>query len=425
MTDRTQTQEPVDKPDVGKPWNGPQGLRAFRHRNFTLYWIGQVISFSGSWVQSVAQGWLVFKLTGSALDLGIVGASSTLPTLILGLPAGAIADRYNKRKMVIITQTLAMIQAFILAALTYTGAVRVWHVMILAVFIGAVNAFDTPIRHSMIVEMVDNDKNDVMSAVSLGSAAFNGARVIGPALAGVILAAVGMANCFLINAISYVAALIALLMMTAHKFQTHEQETPMLAQIKEGLHHVIHNNLIRDLLIMTGISGLFGGQMGTVMPIFAAKVFNMGPKGLGLLMASTGVGALVGAVGTTILGHHFRQRTMVLFGGILSACGLLGFSYSPNFHMAMIILVMMGLGTMLFMAVSNSIIQEAAPDLLRGRVISLRIFVLAGLSPIGALLIGFLAQHFGVRHAVSIAGAACLLVALYYTFRSKAIRSYR
>ena len=425
MTDNIQEQDPTEEPAVGKPWHGPKGLRAFRHRNFTLYWIGQVISFTGSWVQSVAQSWLVFKLTGSALDLGIVGAASTLPTLILGLPAGAIADRYNKRKLVIVTQTLAMIQAFILAGLTYMGVIRVWHVMILAIFAGAVNAFDTPIRHSMIVEMVDNDKSDVMSAIPLSSAAFNGARVLGPALAGIILVAVGTANCFMINAISYVAALIALLMMTAHKFQSHEKEEPMFAQIKEGLHYVIHSNLIRDLLIMTGISGLFGGQMGTIMPIFADKVFNMGPKGLGLLMASTGVGALAGAVGTTILGHHFRERTLVLFGGILSACGLLAFSFSPNFHMAVVILVMTGLGTMLFMAVSNSIVQEAAPDLLRGRVISLRIFVLAGLSPVGALLTGYLAERLGVRHAVTIAGAASLLVALHYTFRSKAIRSYR
>ncbi|MEN6357417.1 MAG: MFS transporter [Armatimonadota bacterium] len=425
MPNKLQTPNFIDKPAVGKPWRGPQGLRAFKHRNYTLYWIGQVISFTGTWVQSVAQGWLVLKLTGSALDLGIVGAAGTLPTLIIGLPAGAIADRFDKRKIVIITQALAMIQAFILAALTYTGLVRVWHIIILAIFIGAVNALDTPIRQSMIVDMVEGDKNDVLSAVSLSSTAFNGARVIGPALAGVVLAAVGTANCFLINAISYVAALVALIMMTEHGFKSSAQSGPMGIQIREGLSHAYHSNLLRDLLLMTGISGLFGGQMSTIMPVVADQVYHMGPKGLGMLMAAMGVGALLGAVGTTALGHHFRQRTLVLFGGILSALSLLAFGRSGNYHIALLFLLMTGLGSMLFMAVSNSIIQEAAPNDLRGRVISLRIFVLSGLSPIGALLIGFLAEHMGVQNAVTIAGAASLVCALYYTIHSKAIRSFR
>ncbi|MCE5322237.1 MFS transporter [bacterium] len=420
-----QTQDTFDRPAVGKPWHGPQGLRAFRHRNFMLYWIGQVISFSGTWVQSVAQGWLVLKLTGSALDLGIVGAAGTLPSLILGLPAGVIADRFDRRKVVIVTQTLAMVQAFVLAALTYMGLIRVWHIMVLAVFIGAINALDTPIRQSMIVDMVDGDKNDVLSAVSLSSTAFNGARVIGPALAGVVLAAVGIANCFFINAVSYVAALIALLMMTSYGFRSGAQSGPMCTQIREGMSHAYHSNLLRDLLIMTGISGLFGGQMSTVMPVVADKVYHMGPKGLGMLMAAMGAGALMGAVGTTALGHQFRQRTLVLFGGILSALSLLAFGRSGSYHVALLFLVMTGLGSMLFMSVSNSIIQEAAPNELRGRVISLRIFVLSGLSPIGALLIGFLAEHLGVQNAVTIAGAASLICALYYTVHSKAIRSFR
>jgi predicted MFS family arabinose efflux permease len=249
--------------------------------------------------------------------------------------------------------------------------------------------------------------------------------VIGPALAGVVLAAVGTANCFFINAISYVAALIALLMMTGHGFKNNVQSAPMGVQIMEGMSHAYHSNLLRDLLIMTGISGLFGGQMGTVMPVFADKVYHMGPKGLGMLMAATGVGALLGAVGTTALGHQFRQRTLVLFGGILSALSLLAFGKSGNYHIALVFLVMTGLGSMLFMSVSNSIIQEAAPNELRGRVISLRIFVLSGLSPIGALLIGYLAEHMGVQNAVTIAGAASLICALYYTVHSKAIRSFR
>ncbi|MCE5314876.1 MAG: MFS transporter [Armatimonadota bacterium] len=408
-----------------KPWHGPEGLRAFRHRNFTLYWIGQVISFTGTWVQTVAQGWLVLKLTGSALDLGIVGAANTFPVLLLGLPAGAIADRLDKRRVVIVTQTLAMMQAFALAALTFAGVIRVWHVIVLAICAGAIGAFDNPIRQSMLVELVDGNKDDILSCVSLSSTAFNGARVLGPALAGVTLVAVGIANCFFINAISYIAALIALLMMKPmHSPSKNAQSGAMLSQIWDGLSHAWKNELLRDLLLMSAISGVFGSQINTVMPVFADKVFRMGPKGLGVLMAAIGIGALFGAVINTVLGHRFRQRTLVFFGGLLCAASLLAFSRSGYFHLATVFLALTGLGTMLFMTVSNTIIQEAAPDSLRGRVISVRIFVLTGLAPVGALLIGFLAERFGVQNAVTILGAASLASAIYFTLRSKAIRSF-
>ncbi|MCE5197542.1 MAG: MFS transporter [Armatimonadota bacterium] len=405
-----------------RPWHGPHGLRAFRHRNFVLYWIGQVISFTGSWMQSIAQSWLVFKLTGSALDLGLVGAMGTVPVLLFSLPAGALADRFDKRKIVILTQTLAMIQAFGLTILTFTGVAKVWHVMVLAGFAGVVNAFDTPIRHSMTVELVGGNREDLLSAVSLGSAAFNGARVIGPAVAGVLIGIVGIGNCFLINAVSYIAALVALLMMTPMAIQMIPGEGTMASQIKEGLLHVSADVLIRDLLIMSAVAAIFGSQLGTLMPIFAGKVFHVGSGGLGALMAATGVGALLGAVLTTALGHRFRQGSLVIAGAILSAAALMAFSRTASIHAAMFWLIMTGLGSMLFMAVSNSIIQSTAPDALRGRVISVRNFVIMGLMPIGAFLSGYLADKIGAQPTVMLAGVISVLSSAYFAMKSRAIR---
>ncbi|MCL5104799.1 MAG: MFS transporter [Armatimonadetes bacterium] len=408
---------------VLKPWRGPRGLRAFRHRNFTLYWIGQVISFTGSWMQSVAMGWLVLKLTGSAWHLGVVGAMATIPVLIFGLPAGTLADRLDKRKIVIVTQTLAMIQALVLAALNFSGLIQVWHVMVLAAFAGTVNAFDNPIRQSMIAELVDCDKDDLMNAIALSSAAFNGARIVGPALAGILVVAFGTANCFLLNGISYIAALVALLLITSKSACAGDDGQSMFLQIKQGLAYTGRHGLIRDLLIMTGVASLFGGQLGTMMPLFANGVLHVGAKGYGILMAVGGVGALIGAGVTALAGHRFKQRTIVMVGAFVAGAGLLMFSRCGNYYLAIGFLIMFGFGTMLFFNVSNSMVQAASPDSLRGRVISVRNFVFFGLTPAGALLVGYLAQHYGVQDAVTLGAAACLGSVIYFSLFSKAIRN--
>lgn len=394
----------------------PSALRVLSNRDYALYWVGLLISATGSWMQNVAQGWLVFDLTGSKLYLGIVGAAGTLPMLFLALPGGVIADRFNKRRITILTQFLAMLQALVLGLLTVTGLIKPWHIVALASFMGLVNSLDVPARQAMTVEIVG--KADLLSAVALNSSAFNGARILGPAVAGVIVGVSGAGVCFLVNAASYLAVIVSLFIIRPTPLGATSRDVGMISQIREGLAYARRNSLIRDLLLLTGIASVFGLQYGTLIPALAKEVLKVGPERFGILVSSAGVGSVVAAVSVAALGHLFSPRRVVAVGSILAPLGIVALSLTRQYLLAATCLVVIGFGMMLFLAVSNSLVQVAAPDELRGRILSLRTLVFMGVAPIGSLQVGWLAQHFGVQTSLTIGGVFCLISALYFALKS-------
>lgn len=423
MSDCTDAAETTDEGTEPRAWRGPAALRALRHRDFSLFWCGLLVSATGSWMQNVAQGWLVFDLTHSKFYLGLVGAMGTLPVLLLTLPSGVIADRFNKRKITIVTQSAAMVLAFALAALAYTGVIEPWHIVAIAALSGAVNALDIPARQSLTIELVG--KEDLLNAVALNSSAFNGARIVGPAVAGVILATSGAAACFLFNGISYLAVIVGLAMIRSSRLRAGSSAKPMLAEIREGLHFARGHALIRDLLLMTAVASIFALQYSTLMPALAKDVLGVGPEGLGILMAAAGLGALSAALAVAGIGHRFRQGTIVTVGSILAPVGLVALSMSHSYPVSIVCLVLVGFGMMMFLAVSNSIVQTASPDALRGRMLSVRTLVFMGLAPIGSLQIGVAAQYLGVQPSLRIGGMICIVAAVCFAVRSTAVRGAR
>src|SRR5580693_3338294 len=393
--------------------------RALRHRNFQLFFSGQLISLIGTWMQSVAQSWLVYRLTGSALLLGSVGFASQVPVFVFAPLGGIAADRFNRRQIVIATQTAAMLLAAILAALTLFHKVQVWHVFVLASLLGIVNAFDIPGRQSFLVDMVG--KEDLMNAIALNSSMFNGARVIGPAIAGILVARIGEGWCFFANAVSYIAVIIGLLMMRVHSPARASMASPF-EHMMEGFHFVNRTAPIRALLLLLGIVSLVGMPYVVLMPIFADQILHGGARGLGILMGATGVGALLGA-----LTLAFRQGVKGL-GSWVAWCSagfgasLIVFAMSHRFWLSVILLLPVGYTIMLQMASSNTLIQVMVPDALRGRVMAVYSMMFMGMAPIGALLGGALAERLGAPRTVAIGGIACLLGAGWFVRHLPKIR---
>jgi MFS family permease len=383
-------------------------VRALRHRDFRIFWGGLVVSVIGSWMQNLAQAWLVYKLTGSSLWLGVVGACGSLPLLLLTLPAGVLADRLPKRNILLFTQTMAMLQAFALAALIYTGKVQVWHVMALAALLGMVNALDMPTRHAMVMELASRE--DLFNAVSLNSSAFNAGRIVGPAIGGMLIAEVGFATCFLINGISFAAIIVALALIPPRP-PAEVGKAPMLSQIADGLNWAKKQPVVRSLLILTAVASIFGMSYATLLPVFAEDVFHTGPKGCGFLMSSYAVGALTSAIAFSMLGHRWTLGRPLTFGAFVFPVALLAVSLSPDYYSAVAALFLTGLGMMSFNAVSNTILQQSAPDDMRGRVMSMRALLFAGMMPVGALQVGALGQWLGPRTAVAIGAVVCLAAA--------------
>jgi len=413
----------TDKAAGPSTWRGPYAFRAFRHRNYALLWTGQLISLTGTWMQSLSLPWLIFTLTGSKFLLGIVAAASMLPSLIITLPSGVIADRFSKRRIVIATQTVLMTQALMLAALTFTHAIQAWHIIVLAAFAGFANAMDMPTRQAMVVELVG--KEDLQNAVALNSSMFQLTRIFGPFVGGVVLAIVGPAWCFLINAISYVAAIVGLLLMKNVRAKKRaSRDESMLKQIAEGFNHVWGNVLMRDILIMTGITTVFLAPYGIFFPVYALRIFKVGTTGQGIMMGCVGMGALAAAMTISSVGHRFEQKTIVFVGAIVAPAGLVAFSRCGSFYAALGCLIVVGVGMMLFMASSNTIMQVAAPAGLVGRVMSLRALVLFGLGAPGAVMMGRLAEvkHVGVQGTVLMGALVGLITSIYFALASRAAR---
>ena len=372
-------------------------------------------------MQSIAQSWLVYRLTGSATLLGIVGFASQFPVFVLAPVGGAVADSYPRRHALIATQTAAMLLAFPLAALTLTNRIQVWHLIVFATLLGAISAFDVPIRQAFVVEMVGRD--DLMNAIALNSSMMNGARIIGPAVAGVLVAAVGEGWCFLLNGVSFIAVIVGLILMNVGNRPPGEHRGPRVSAIIEGFHFVLHTRPIRDLLILLGLMSVMGMPYTVLMPIFADEIFNGGAKGLGLLMGSSGIGALAGAL--LLAG---RQNVRGLGKWVMLSCGGFGvslvlFALSRNFWISTLLLLPVGFTMMVQMASSNTLIQSMVPDQLRGRVMAVYSMMFMGMSPVGALLAGLLAHRLGAPLTVAAGGVVCIAGALVFRSRLPRIRT--
>ncbi len=398
----------------------PAVLRALRHRNFQLFFIGQLISLIGTWMQSVAQSWLVYRLTGSALLLGTVGFAGQIPVFLLAPAGGAVADRHNRQRVVIATQTSAMILAFILAALTLTGRVRVWEIMVLAWLLGVVNAFDIPARQAFIVDMVG--KEDLMNAIALNSSMFNGARVIGPAIAGVLVASIGEGWCFFANAVSYIAVITGLLLMKLGPLRVAGRAGSAIKDVAEGFRFVWRTAPVRALLLLIGVVSLTAMPYVVLMPIFADQILHGGARGLGLLMGATGVGAVAGALALAM-----RSGLRGLGNWVAVACAGFGvslilFSFSHWFWISVVLLVPAGFSMMLQMAASNTLIQAMVPDHLRGRVMAVYSMMFMGMAPLGALWAGGAANKLGAPITVAIGGVICLIGSAVFAQRLPGLR---
>jgi MFS family permease len=395
--------------------------RALRHRNFRLFVEGQSISLIGTWMTRVATSWLVYRLTGSALLLGIVGFAGQILTFLLAPFAGVFVDRLNRRKLLIWTQALAAVQSLALAWLTIAGKVTIYEIIGLAVFQGFINAFDMPTRQSFLIQMVE-DKQDLGNAIALNSSMVNLARLIGPALAGIIIGAVGEGYCFLIDGVSYLAVIASLLMMRVTVAQAPRATTSMLQQLEEGWTYVKGFSPIRTILLLFAVISLTGMPYLVLMPIFASKVLHGGPHTLGWLMGASGVGALI-AAGRLALKKSVRGLTSgIQFAAFLFGSGLILFGLSRNLWLSLLLMFITGYGMMQGLAGSNTVIQTLVPEKMRGRVMSYYTVAFVGMAPFGSLLAGGLAHWFGAPHAVMITGACCVAAAVWYTTQLKSIR---
>jgi predicted MFS family arabinose efflux permease len=382
-----------------------QSFRALRHRNYQLFIGGQIVSLSGTWMQTVAQSWLVYRLTHSELLLGTALFCSQICVFALGPLGGLAADRFSRHKLVIATQTLMMVQAFVLAALTLSGRVQVWHVLTLAVILGAINAFDIPGRQSLLIQMTSKD--DLLSAIALNSAVFNSARGVGPAIAGLLVAALGEGICFLVNGISFLAVIGGLLAMKLPPFVRQKQDSPW-RHLKEGFRYAWHHNAVRRLLTVLATAGLATAPFLVLAPVFADQIFHRGSKGLGFLMAAMGVGAVVGTVGLARRTHVGGLSGVVAYSAFLLGVANLGFAFSPWFSLSLAITPLIGYGLMRQLAAANTTIQTLIPDEYRGRIMALYSMTVVGLAPFGSLAAGALAGRFGARATVAMGGVLAL-----------------
>jgi MFS family permease len=386
----------------------PMGLRSLRRRNYRLYFFGQLVSLIGSWMQTTAQQWLVYKLTGSELSLGVVTFASFIPVLLLSLGMGVIVDRVERRRLLIITQTLFMITAATLAVLTLTGVIEYWHIILLALLTGVGNALDMPARQTFNIDLVERD--DVLNAIALNSSVFNGARIIGPAIGGMVVAAVGEGPAFGLNAISFLAVIGALLMMRLPPFTPPERSGSGLHELRQGLAYLVSNRTVLGLVSMVAAFNLIGFPYVVLLPVFAAEVLGTGAAGLGELLAAQGVGALVGALGLAFLGDRQAKGPMILANRAMLPVGILLLGLSKTTAITMIGLALAGYAQINQLAMTNTLIQLSVPDELRGRVVSTYTWALGGFWPLGSLLTGWMGERMGSAEAVlALAGISAVI----------------
>lgn len=396
-------------------------LYSLRYRNYRLFFAGQSISLVGTWMQMVAIGWLVYHLTNSALLLGLVGFFSQIPSFVLTPFTGVFVDRWNRHRILVITQTLSMIQAFALAFLTLTGTIDILSIILLSLSLGLVNAFDMPARQAFVIETVEK-KEDLPNAIALNSSLVNVARFIGPAVAGLLVAAVGEGFCFLINGISYVAVIIALLAMKVNKITKKVSINNIPKEIKEGFKYSFGFAPIRSILLLLGLVSLVGMPYTVLMPIFAKDILHGGAHTLGFLMAAAGIGALVGGIYLASRKSVLGLVKILTFATGIFGLGLIIFAFSKNLYFSLSMMLVSGFGMLLQIAASNTLLQTITEDDKRGRVMSFFAMAFMGMSPFGNLIAGAMADKIGAPNTVLISGVICIIGAIIFLTRLPSLR---
>ena len=389
-------------------------FRALKHRNFQLFFSGQLISLVGTWMQTIAESWLVYRLTGSSLLLGSIGFCAQIPVFLCAPIGGMAADRMDRRKLVIATQVSAMILALTFATLTLTHRIKVPYIFVLAALLGVVNAFDIPARQAFMVEMVGRE--DLMNAIALNSSMFNGARIVGPAIAGILIAKIGEGWCFFGNGLSYIAVIAGLMMMRLAPRERHATASAV-AHIIEGFRFVRINIPIRDLMLLLGVVSLVAMPYAVLMPVFADQILHGGARGLGILMGATGVGALLAALFLASRSGLRGLGRIIGSAALGFGISLIAFANSQNFWLSVALLVPVGFGMMLETTSSNTLLQSMVPDELRGRVMAVYTMMFMGMAPLGSLFAGAIAEHIGAPMTLSIGGVAGIAAAFVFLYR--------
>lgn len=405
------------------PLHGGTGLlRALKHPNYRLYFAGQGTSVVGTWITRVATSWLIYRLTGSAAMLGVVGFAGQLPTFLLAPFAGVWVDRLNRYHVLVATQTLAMVQSFALAVLALTGVIQVWHVVVLQAFQGMINAFDTPGRQAFVVEMVE-DRADLPNAIALNSSMVNGARLIGPAVAGLLIAAVGEGWCFLLDGVSYVAVLGSLAAMHVVPRVRAPRTTRVLEELGAGVRYAFDFTPIRAILILLALVSLMGMPYTVLMPVIAKDVLHGGAHTYGFLLGATGLGALTGALYLAARRSVLGLDRVIPFAAIAFGAGLIAFSLSRSMVLSLVLLLLTGAGFMTQLASSNTVIQTLVDEDMRGRVMAFYTMALIGTAPFGSLLEGALATHIGAPRTIFLGGLVCTLGGIGFAVVVKRLRT--
>lgn len=406
---------------AGKLGNLKPLLRALRYRNYRLFFVGQSISLIGTWMQQVAMSWLVYRLTGSALLLGVVGFTSQVPTFLVAPFAGVLADRWNRRRLLLYSQSLAMLQAFILAFFVLSGGIQVWHIIALSVFLGVVNGFDIPARQSFVVDIIER-KEDLGNAIALNSSMVNGARLIGPSIAGVLIAVLGEGVCFLANGFSYLAVIACLLAMRIKPRPSRVGKKPIHHELREGFSYALNFAPIKYILLLLALVSLMGMPYNVLMPVFAKDILHGGPHTFGFLMTASGVGAFAATM------YLASRKSVVGLGRIIAiASGIFGtgvaaFSLSRTLWVSVLFLLVAGFGAMAQIASSNTILQTIVDDDKRGRVMSLFTMAFMGMTPFGSLVAGAMASRIGASNTLLVGGITCLAGSVIFASRLPSFR---
>jgi len=398
-------------------------FRALQHRNYRIFFYGQSISLIGTWMQQMALGWLVYRMTGSALLLGIVGFSSQIATFALAPFAGVIADRHHRHHLLLLTQGAGMVQAFILAVLVLTNTITVGEIIALSLLMGLINAFDLPVRQAFTVEMI-NKREDLGNAIALNSSMVNAARLIGPSLGGILIGLFGEGMCFLLNALSYVAVIISLLVMKIPAKVDRDKPRPIWKELKEGVKYTFGFMPIRTILALVSAVSMIGGGSQVLMPVFAKDIFHGGAQMLGWLLASTGLGALMGAMYLASRKSVLGLGKVILSSSFLFGLGISGFALAPSAPMSMLFLVLSGFGLMVQMAASNTILQTMVEEDKRGRVMSFYTMSFMGLTPFGSLLAGWLAHRWGAPSVLFFGGLIAIAAAAWFAVQLPRLREF-
>jgi MFS family permease len=385
-----------------------------RSRNYRLFVAGQSVSLVGTWMQQVAMSWLVYRLTGSAFLLGVVGFTSQIPTFLLSPVAGVLADRWNRRRLLIVTQALAMLQAAILAAAVLSGVVQVWHIVVLSLLLGVVNAFDIPIRQSFVVEMVYH-REDLGNAIALNSSMVNGARLIGPAIAGLLVASFGEGVCFILNSASYLAVLAALVAMRLDPLPLHRKKRRnIFHELREGFTYSFGFGPIRSILLLVALVSLTGMPYAVLIPVFAKEILHGGAHTFGFLMTAGGCGALAGTVYLASRKSVVGLGRLIVFATVMFAVGIAIFALSSSIYLSLAALVVAGFGAMTLVASCNTILQTILEEEMRGRVMSFFTVAFMGMAPFGSFGAGTMAGIIGPRETLLLGAACCLVGAVLF-----------